>query len=181
VWDVPGGFCTHNFRGHTGIITLVRFHPQPRRELLFTASDDTSIRVWSLALQSCVATLTHHMSSVTGLSIADEGRTMVAVGRDQILSVWDVGSNDVTLLGTTPVYDVMEGVAVLGPDEAKAVVPTYGQGQGAGEDTAAHASSLEHKAHKTAGKSRKRPLTGTGECAASRMSRQRSCTGDAGA
>eukprot|EP00439_Symbiodinium_sp_Y106_P057374 s2659_g8.t1 len=27
VWDFQGYFCTHNFKGHAGIVTLVRFHP----------------------------------------------------------------------------------------------------------------------------------------------------------
>lgn len=49
VWDVPGGFCTHNFKGHTGIVNLVSFHPDSaRREMLFSASDDCTVRVWSL-------------------------------------------------------------------------------------------------------------------------------------
>lgn len=149
VWDVPGGFCTHNFRGHTGIITLVRFHPNPRREVLFTAADDTTVRVWSLAKQSCLAVLRHHMSSVTGMGLSEDGSTLAMVGRDQILSVWDVESDAVPLLGSMPVYDTMEGLAVLTGEAAKALVPTYG------EDTA-------HQHHQKSGKSRKRPLGGEG-------------------
>jgi WD40 repeat protein len=34
VWDVDGGFCTHAFRGHKGIVTSVEFHPDPRRLLV---------------------------------------------------------------------------------------------------------------------------------------------------
>lgn len=118
VWDVPGGFCTHNFRGHEGIVTLVRFHPDPRRELLFSCADDTTVRVWTLAAEArgdadgdggskgkggkkgkqpppprrrrdpCVQVLTNHMSAVTGLGVSGDGRTLVTAGRDQVVSLW---------------------------------------------------------------------------------------------
>lgn len=27
VWDVDGGFCTHFFKGHKGVVTSIIFHP----------------------------------------------------------------------------------------------------------------------------------------------------------
>lgn len=29
VWDVDGGFCTHHFKGHLGVVTTLLFHPSP--------------------------------------------------------------------------------------------------------------------------------------------------------
>lgn len=26
VWDVERGYCTHNFRGHKGVVSVVAFH-----------------------------------------------------------------------------------------------------------------------------------------------------------
>lgn len=34
VWDVDGGFCTHFFKGHKGVVTSVIFHPDPTRLLV---------------------------------------------------------------------------------------------------------------------------------------------------
>lgn len=34
VWDVDGGFCTHYFRGHKGVVTCIMFHPDPNRLLV---------------------------------------------------------------------------------------------------------------------------------------------------
>jgi U3 small nucleolar RNA-associated protein 13 len=34
VWDVDGGLCTHFFRGHTGVVTTVMFHKDPKRLLV---------------------------------------------------------------------------------------------------------------------------------------------------
>ncbi len=48
VWSVDGGFCTHNFKGHKGVVNLVRFFPSKRSRLLISAADDSEIRVWDL-------------------------------------------------------------------------------------------------------------------------------------
>ena len=29
VWDVDGGYYTHSFRGHQGVVTTIIFHPDP--------------------------------------------------------------------------------------------------------------------------------------------------------
>lgn len=29
VWDVDGGYCTHFFKGHGGVVTSIMFHPDP--------------------------------------------------------------------------------------------------------------------------------------------------------
>lgn len=34
VWDVDGGFCTHSFSGHKGVVTSILFHPNHDRLLV---------------------------------------------------------------------------------------------------------------------------------------------------
>lgn len=34
VWDIEGGFCTHAFKGHTGAVSCVQFHPDIHRLLV---------------------------------------------------------------------------------------------------------------------------------------------------
>ena len=34
VWDVDGGFSTHFFRGHTGVVTTIMFHKDPKHLLV---------------------------------------------------------------------------------------------------------------------------------------------------
>lgn len=36
VWDVERGFCTHAFRGHTGVVTSVIFNIDRKRLLVST-------------------------------------------------------------------------------------------------------------------------------------------------
>ena len=55
VWDLQGGFCTHSFSGHGGVVLRVAFHP--KQLLLFSASDDSEVRVWDLVEKKCTAVL----------------------------------------------------------------------------------------------------------------------------
>ena len=86
VWDVPRGYCTHNFRDHSDIVQLVQFHPDPAQCILFSASDDSTLRMYDLKTNSCMATFRHHMSLPTALAFTsnDDCRFMVSVGRDQV-------------------------------------------------------------------------------------------------
>lgn len=34
VWDVDGGFCTHYFTGHKGVVSSILFHPDPNKQLV---------------------------------------------------------------------------------------------------------------------------------------------------
>jgi U3 small nucleolar RNA-associated protein 13 len=48
VWDIDKGYCTHNFRGHGGVVSAVKFHPSKDRWTLVSGADDCQIRVWDL-------------------------------------------------------------------------------------------------------------------------------------
>jgi U3 small nucleolar RNA-associated protein 13 len=34
VWDVDGGYCTHFFKGHGGVVSCVMFHPDPEKQIV---------------------------------------------------------------------------------------------------------------------------------------------------
>ena len=108
--------------------SLVAFHPDPTRLLLFSSAVDTSIRVWSLQDRLCLAVLTSHYSAVTSLSFSEDGHTMLrsaaghtglrwkgrdlelrdlfllSSGRDKICIVWDLQRYQAKR--TVPVFEV---------------------------------------------------------------------------
>lgn len=47
VYDVENNYITHHFKEHVGAVTLVKFHPNPKKLQLFTCSLD-GIKVWDL-------------------------------------------------------------------------------------------------------------------------------------
>lgn len=111
VWDVDGGFCTHFFKGHQGVVTSIAFHSDPNCLLLFSGSDDASIRVWNLESKKCVAVLEKHFSPVTSLALTEDGQSLLSAGRDKVVNVWDLRNYSFKI--TVPTYEMVEAVCVI--------------------------------------------------------------------
>ncbi|XP_047330937.1 transducin beta-like protein 3 [Impatiens glandulifera] len=111
VWDVDGGFCTHFFKGHKGVVSSVMFHPDHNKLMLFSGSDDSTIRVWDLTKKKCISTLEKHFSTVTSLQISEDGWTLLSSGRDKVVNVWDL--HDYSCKITVPTYEALEAVCLV--------------------------------------------------------------------
>lgn len=132
VFDQLGGYCTHNFRGHTAPVTMVKFDREKNGRassyLLFSASSDATVRVWSLTESKQVALLKNHMSAVTDIDFINhegQNRKLVTVGRDQIISVFHM-TKGYPLYTTIPVYESLESCVVLTPDMNHPLAPASG-------------------------------------------------------
>jgi U3 small nucleolar RNA-associated protein 13 len=84
VWDVERGYCTHNFRDNTDAVQNVIFHPDPQKLLLFSCSNDATIRCFDLRDQKCISVMKDHISLPTGLAFSNDGYLMVSAGRDKV-------------------------------------------------------------------------------------------------
>ncbi|XAR71526.1 hypothetical protein NMG60_11017839 [Bertholletia excelsa] len=111
VWDIDGGFCTHFFKGHKGVVTSIMFHPDHNRLILFSGSDDATIRVWDLVSKKCIGTLDKHFSTVTSMAVSEDGWTLLSSGRDKVVNLWDL--HDYGCKITVPTYEVLEAVCVI--------------------------------------------------------------------
>jgi U3 small nucleolar RNA-associated protein 13 len=115
VWDIAGGFCTHVFRGHGGVVSALKWNmPSPeseqaaakgkgkgpqassseRRIELFTGSIDGRVRLWDLRQRPAsgahkpAAVLAAHVSVVRALALSADGRSLVTGARDRTLVFW---------------------------------------------------------------------------------------------
>ncbi|KAI8873402.1 WD40 repeat-like protein, partial [Ramicandelaber brevisporus] len=132
VWDIAGGFCTHNLGGHGGIISALTFMPQragDSRLYLASGADDATVRVWNLRQKPgkgshCLAVLQGHSSVVRGLAFTPDQKLLLSGARDQIVNVWDVdkiekvggagsGDGSKALVRTIPIYESIESLGVL--------------------------------------------------------------------
>ncbi|CAE7316565.1 Tbl3 [Symbiodinium sp. CCMP2456] len=112
VWDFQGYFCTHNFKGHAGIVTLVRFHPA-RLQLVTVAN--TEVRLWDLESSVCVAVLKDHLSSISSMCfgpVRSKLYQLVTGGRDQVVNVWNL-EEKCSLVRSIPVFENVEGVVAI--------------------------------------------------------------------
>lgn len=109
VWDVIKGFCTHNFRGSSGVVSNLVFHPTKLE--LFSCADDCHIQWWSLETGKKKSTLKGHNSLVRSLAFSPDAKTMLSGGRDQIVLAWSLISKK--QLATVPLLEAVESVVVL--------------------------------------------------------------------
>ena len=112
VFDVAKGIATHVFRGHTGVVHLVRFHPDASRLHLYTSGADNGVRVWDLRSRACVAELKSHVGLPTAIAFSADGATILTAGRDQLVNVWNAATHSLTT-----------SIAALEPLEALVVLP----------------------------------------------------------
>lgn len=108
VWDLQGGYVTHQFRGHGGPVSALRFSfpsDGDKRMELFTGSTDGRVRVFDLKDLSARAAgggnvakpksvLEGHVSVVRGIDVTPDGRWAVTSGRDKVVLVWDLSGGD---------------------------------------------------------------------------------------
>nr|CCA20577.1 U3 small nucleolar RNAassociated protein putative [Albugo laibachii Nc14] len=114
VFDINKAYCTHHFQQHRGIVTLVRFHPDPKRLHLFSCGDDNTVRIYDLYSQAQIACITEHMSTPTCLSFSSDGYTLFSAGRDKIIHVWDLRNH--VSIQTVVANESVEGLEVLPKD-----------------------------------------------------------------
>jgi striatin 1/3/4 len=118
-------------RGHSAPITCLAI--APHRGLLYSASLDSTIRVWTIppphhTTYSPYEPLTSrgdlvgHTDAVWGLSLMREGSLLVSCGADGMVKVWDVGGAGPGSLRLSWGYGGAAGVDVPGSSEAGAEV-----------------------------------------------------------
>jgi U3 small nucleolar RNA-associated protein 13 len=99
IYDVLGGFQTHNFTGHRGVILKLVFHPDPTSLKLLSCAEDFIIKVWDLVLKKDVAVMKPkgkednmaHMT--TSMVFTNDKKTLITSGRDGMLHFWNVKEN----------------------------------------------------------------------------------------
>ena len=118
VWDIRGGYVSHTFHGHGGVVSALEFfetemikdsssrqkgrkrkslseqdvemEDDPAESTLCLASggEDGKIRIWNLNTRKSVAILDSHVSVVRSLSYSSEQRLLLSASRDKTIILW---------------------------------------------------------------------------------------------
>ncbi|NXI91710.1 PRP19 factor, partial [Psophia crepitans] len=88
VFDKSSEQILATLKGHSKKVTSVVFHPS--QDLVFSASPDATIRIWSVPSASCVQVVRAHEGSVTGLSLHATGDYLLSSSDDQYWAFSDI-------------------------------------------------------------------------------------------
>ncbi len=88
VWDAEAGQEEQSFTGHKGAITAVAWRTP---DLLVTASEDGTVKTWSVKEGTQAKSVNAH-NSVVSVRLNVDG-LMVTAGRDKTISTWDKDGN----------------------------------------------------------------------------------------
>lgn len=111
LWDLNHQTCTHNLRGLQGVVSVLTYHPNHEKNLVYGAADNTKIFAWDLTTGNEKLQFAGHFSKVTSINFTDDHKYMVSTGRDKVIIVWD--SNSGKLIRTVPVFESIESAIVL--------------------------------------------------------------------
>lgn len=84
--------CLQTLIGHSREIRVVIFIPASATtpELLVSASDDLTIRIWDTALGECLRILKGHSQSIWSLCYSPALQTLFSCGQDETIKLWDL-------------------------------------------------------------------------------------------
>lgn len=95
----PAAPAIAELTGHRDTLSAVALHPH--EPLGFSASEDGTVRVWSMESRQHVKTLREHTDSVAALAIeATEGRLMASASKDLTVKLYNIGSDEFECAGT---------------------------------------------------------------------------------
>lgn len=112
VWDVARQHCTHSFKGHSHMVSIVRFHPV---KLQLVSVSDLEVRLWDLKSSSCLGVIKGHLASVSSVCFAciDSNKFyLVTGGRDQMVGIWQLKA-ECPKVNLFAIYESVEGVAAV--------------------------------------------------------------------
>ena len=106
VWDIRGGFATHTFHPHGGVVSALRFlksqaqGPRPSKKLqngekdstsimLASGGEDGKIKISSLDTRKTIATLDSHVSVVRALDFLEQDQILLSASRDRSMIIWN--------------------------------------------------------------------------------------------
>ncbi|KZC07335.1 Transducin beta-like protein 3, partial [Dufourea novaeangliae] len=138
VWDLNHHTCTHNLKGAQGVISVLAFHPDIEKNLVFAAGDDFKIYGWNITTGKNKMTLPGHFSKVTSLSFHSSGNYLVSSGKDRVLILWNI-SNE-SSVRVLPVYEEIEDIFII-PSNVSLPVPLHNKS----EDNAIYVAAAGEK------------------------------------
>jgi len=93
VYDIEARRVKHRIFGHTDDVNAVCFADKSSPHLLYSGSDDTTLKVWdtrSMGDNRAAGAFIGHIEGLTYIDSKGDGRYILSNGKDQSMKLWDL-------------------------------------------------------------------------------------------
>jgi WD40 repeat protein len=114
LWDIQTGKCSRVLQGHTGRVMSAAFAPQNDGnnpvniqdsekqlaslqafgQLLATAGEDRTIKLWNVNTGQCLKTLEEHTNWIFAVAFSPNGQTLASGSADSTVKLWDIDTGE---------------------------------------------------------------------------------------
>lgn len=83
----------NSFEAHSNFIFDLEFNPDTEKFIIYTASEDNSIKSWDIILGKNMGNLMGHKSGVRHINLTNDGKSLISVGMDNEIILWKLQNN----------------------------------------------------------------------------------------
>ncbi|KPI45736.1 putative U3 small nucleolar RNA-associated protein 13 [Cyphellophora attinorum] len=127
IWDLRGGYATHNLHAHGGVVSALHFFqarvPEKKNKkvvangsagpatVLATASEEGDLKIWNLATSKSFVSLEAHASVIRSLDSSTKNNLLLSASRDKTIILWDTQTWSQRRI--IPTFEVLEAAGIV--------------------------------------------------------------------